>query len=362
MAPHCQLVELESEGSRVALSPTLQGRVLTSCTSESSPGFGWLNHKLIKSGKNQPHINAYGGEDRFWLGPEAGQYSIFFKQGESFTQNNWQTPACIDSEPFQLLEHTLQSALLTKKCGFKNYQNQPFEIEIKRRISIIPQGDAINSLNDVALDKITCVGYRSENAVKNSSQSPWQQSTGLLNIWILGKFKPGQNCWAIIPTQQNAFINQNYFEADLSKMLIERSTFSLLHVDGGQKAKIGVSPKHDKNVLGSFDFHTNTLTVVIYKTDKSQVFLNSEWNMQDKPFEGDVLNVYNDGPDENGTVLGPYFELETSSSSRELHPEEQIEHTHTTLHFTGNFDELNKIANQLLETDLNTIKNTINAE
>jgi hypothetical protein len=136
----------------------------------------------------------------------------------------------------------------------------------------------------------------------------------------------------------------------------------LLHVDGGQKAKIGVSPKHDKNVLGSFDFHTNTLTVVIYKTDKSQVFLNSEWNMQDKPFEGDVLNVYNDGPDENGTVLGPYFELETSSSSRELHPEEQIEHTHTTLHFTGNFDELNKIANQLLETDLNTIKNTINAE
>jgi hypothetical protein len=25
-----------------------------------------------------PHINVFGGEDRFWLGPEGGQFSIFF--------------------------------------------------------------------------------------------------------------------------------------------------------------------------------------------------------------------------------------------------------------------------------------------
>ena len=27
------------------------------------------------------HVNVFGGEDRFWLGPEGGQYSIFFVKG-----------------------------------------------------------------------------------------------------------------------------------------------------------------------------------------------------------------------------------------------------------------------------------------
>ena len=347
--------------ARIAVTPSLQGRVLTSCTSIDSPGFGWINHKLIQSGKTQPHINAYGGEDRFWIGPEAGQFSIFFKPGQAFNQTNWQTPPCIDTEPFELIHQDDVSVLLKKACSFRNYQNQPFEIEISRRISILSQQEIMRSLPGVKADKIDCVGFKSENSIKNSSQTAWHKETGLLNIWILGKFKPGRDCWAIIPTEKNAFINQNYFEADLTKRLIERDEFSLLRVDGGQKAKIGISPLHDKDVLGSFDFDTNTLTVVTYKTNKRQPFLNSEWNLQEKPYEGDVLNVYNDGPDENDTILGPYYELETSSSSRELQPNEQIEHAHTTMHFTGDFDELNKIANTLLQTDLDTIKHIVYA-
>jgi hypothetical protein len=359
---HCSIIELTSGTSRIAISPSLQGRVLTSCTNAELPGYGWINHDLITSGKTQPHINAYGGEDRFWIGPEAGQFAIFFKPGEAFTQNNWQTPACIDSEPFHFDEKTDDSVLLSKRCSFNNYQNQEFEIDILRRISILSRAELTNRLKDVDLSQIDCVGFKSENTLKNTSIIPWKKDTGLLNIWILGKFKPGKNCWAFIPTQQHAVINQNYFEADLSNRLIEKANFSLLHVDGAQKAKIGIAPKHDKNRLGSFDFDTNRLTITFYETDKNDSFLNSEWNIQEKPFEGDVLNVYNDGPDENGTILGPYYELETSSSSKELAHGAQIEHTHTTMHFTGNFEELNKISIQLLETDLITIKNTIDAQ
>jgi len=33
--------------------------------------YGWINRELVASGKRQKHINAFGGEDRFWLaGPE----------------------------------------------------------------------------------------------------------------------------------------------------------------------------------------------------------------------------------------------------------------------------------------------------
>ena len=57
--------------------------------------FGWINRELIASGKMQPHMNAFGGEDRFWMGPEGGQFSIFFAKGAKFEFADWFTPAVI---------------------------------------------------------------------------------------------------------------------------------------------------------------------------------------------------------------------------------------------------------------------------
>ena len=55
--------------------------------------FGWINRELIASGKLLPHMNAFGGEDRFWMGPEGGQFSIFFAKGAKFEFADWFTPA-----------------------------------------------------------------------------------------------------------------------------------------------------------------------------------------------------------------------------------------------------------------------------
>ena len=41
------------------------------------------------------------GEDRFWLGPEGGQFALFFKKGDPFDLDHWQTPAMMDTEPFE---------------------------------------------------------------------------------------------------------------------------------------------------------------------------------------------------------------------------------------------------------------------
>ena len=66
---------------QVAGVPAYQGRVMTSTVGGGeAPSHGWINYDLIDSGKTGPHINAFGGEDRFWLGPEGGQFSIFFKK------------------------------------------------------------------------------------------------------------------------------------------------------------------------------------------------------------------------------------------------------------------------------------------
>src|SRR5512140_3648293 len=104
---HTPVVVLTQGRSKVALAPAWQGRVMTSTAAgDTGQSFGWVNHELIASGKLQPHINVFGGEDRFWLGPEGGQFSIFFAKGAKFELSDWQTPAPIDSLPYQVKQQS----------------------------------------------------------------------------------------------------------------------------------------------------------------------------------------------------------------------------------------------------------------
>lgn len=336
--------------------------MLTSCTNENHEGFGWVNHKLIQSKKSQAHINAFGGEDRFWIGPEAGKFGIFFEPNQDQTFTNWQTPACIDSEPFKVVNTSNNRIELSHTAKFKNYQNFEFEIGINRLIQILSKEQIASALNLEVNNQLNCVGFTSENTLENLSSSQWDKSTGLLNIWILGMFKPSNKGWALLPTQKGATINTNYFKSDFNNRLIETENLTLYKTDGNAKGKIGLSPNHDKNVVGSFDFEKNILTIVTYETNKEDVFLNSEWNFDAPPYLGDVLNVYNDGKNEDGSILGPYYELETSSSSKELKKNERIYHKHSTFHLSGDFYELNQVCWSVFGADLNTLKKLIDGK
>jgi uncharacterized protein DUF6786 len=76
LGQHTQVLLLTdpSGAAQVAVAPAYQGRVMTSTTGGSdAPSFGWIGRAAIASGERQPHMNVFGGEDRFWLGPEGGQ-------------------------------------------------------------------------------------------------------------------------------------------------------------------------------------------------------------------------------------------------------------------------------------------------
>jgi len=100
---HLNPLELVNSDSRLIIEPEYQGRVMTS-SSSGLKGFsnGWINYDLIGSSTIQEHINTYGGEERIWLGPEGGQFSIFFKKDTTFKLENWFVPAELDQEPFEL--------------------------------------------------------------------------------------------------------------------------------------------------------------------------------------------------------------------------------------------------------------------
>src|SRR6476659_1843864 len=91
--------------AKVLLSADYQGRVMTStATGDTGTSYGWLNYNLIASGEKKTQFNPVGGEERFWMGPEGGQYSIYFKGGDSFNISHWQVPSFIDTETYEVSE------------------------------------------------------------------------------------------------------------------------------------------------------------------------------------------------------------------------------------------------------------------
>lgn len=359
LSKHKKTIVLKNNNDKcqIAIVPDYQGRVMTS-TSDGLNGksYGWINYELISSNKFEKHINVFGGEDRFWLGPEGGQYSIFFKEGDDFNIDNWYTPKAIDTEPFSLVSHTDNRAVFNKQFGLTNYQGFEFEIEVLREISILDKASIEKSLLIEIGDQVSYVGFESKNKITNIGPLSWTKENGLLSMWILGMFNPTSSTTVIIPYKDSLELNTRYFgEIDSDRLRISEKNI-LFKGDGKYRSKIGVPSKNALSVLGSYDAENKVLTIVQFSLSKENLYVNSLWEYQEKPYEGDVVNTYNDGPLDNGDQLGPFYELESSSAAKELNQNEFIKHTHKTFHFEGELEDLNGIAEKILNTDLSKIQ------
>jgi len=97
-----KVVELVNGDARMVVVPKYGGRVMTS-SSRGLKGHsnGWINYDLITSQKTDHYSNPYGGEERLWLGPEGGQFSVFYakemlREKESGgSQRHWITKTSI---------------------------------------------------------------------------------------------------------------------------------------------------------------------------------------------------------------------------------------------------------------------------
>ena len=74
------VLQAEGENAKVIVSPKYQAKVFTSTAAgDEGISFGWVNYKAF-TGTPDGHMNAYGGENRLWLGPEGGKFSLFFNK------------------------------------------------------------------------------------------------------------------------------------------------------------------------------------------------------------------------------------------------------------------------------------------
>ena len=358
MAKHGKTVVVLTDGNaKVAVCPALQGRVMTSTSGgDGGASYGWINRDLIASREVHEHINAFGGEDRLWLGPEGGQFSKFFAPKATFDLAHWFTPAPFDTESFDLFGKSTQGVSLNKEFQLTNYSGTKFKVRIERDVRILPASDIWKDLQLDPVAGLGVVGFESINRLINTGSEPWKKETGLLSLWCLGMFNASPAATIIVPIKAGPDlelgkpVTSDYFGQIPPDRLHVKDNAIYFQADAKYRSKIGVSPMRAKPILGSFDAERHVLTLVQFTPPESNAdYVNSAWKIQEHPYAGDVVNCYNDGPPPTGgKQLGHFFELETSSPAAALESGASIVHLHRTIHLQGSDIQLDKVARATL--------------
>jgi hypothetical protein len=365
---HTQIVVLAnpSGSARVAVAPAYQGRVMTSTTGGSdAPSFGWIGRAAIASGQRQPHMNVFGGEDRFWLGPEGGQFALYFKPGDPFDLDHWQVPAPIDWDAWDIVGQSATEVRFRKPMTLVNYSRTQMTVDVDRAVRLLSSDDVARLLGVSPGSAVRTVAFESSNTVTNAGNTEWKPDTGLVSVWILGMFNPSTDTTIVLPftpgpeSTLGPIVNDAYFGKVPADRLAIAPSAVFFRGDGQHRSKIGLSPSRALETAGSYDASGHVLTLVQYSRPADATrYVNSMWEIQREPYKGDVINSYNDGPPEPGKApLGPFFELETSSPALGLAPAQQYTHVHRTFHFVGAETDLDRLARATISVGLDEMKN-----
>jgi hypothetical protein len=374
LASHTRLVELVGQrGDRVAVCPEWQGRVMTStCGGMDGPSFGFINRAFIEYGQLDPRFNNYGGEDRMWLSPEGGQFSLWFKPGAKQTLDNWYTPPAMNEGGWKITSGSNDPYYrMVRRMRFQNASATEFDLDVTRDVRLLNQVDLATLFGQTAAgmmtdQKVRTVAYETVNTITNRGDA-MSKDQGLVSVWMLGMLCAGPETVVMVPYKPGReedlgpVVKSDYFgpvPADRLKVAREAVFF---RADGKFRSKIGTSQRRATNRIGSIDFQNSVLTLVAFSMPddpNERDYMNNMWELpQVEPYTGDVANSYNDGPPEPGKEgLGAFYEIESLSPAIALKPGESLTHRHRTLHIQADQRTLAGISQEVLGVRLETAR------
>jgi acetyl esterase/lipase len=374
LSKHTKVLELsDSHGARVAICPEWQGRVMTStCDGPAGLSFGFINREFIEAGQPNRHFSNYGAEDRLWLSPEGGQFSLWFKPGVEQKLANWYTPPALNEGAFDVVSPPDSPTLrMTRAMRFENTSGTPFDLAVTREVRLLERADIAGLFGEAAAAAMTAPGvkivaYETINTIENQGP-PMSKPKGLVSMWVLGMLNAGPENVIIMPYRPGDVaalgpaVKSDYFGPVPPERLKIAPQAILMRADGHYRAKLGTSQKRARNVLGSINYADGVLSLVQFTMPEDpsrQDYMNNMWQVpQAKPYVGDVANTYNDGPPEPGKKgLGPFYEIESLSPARELATGEKLVHHHRTLHIQADKVTLARLAKQILGVDLSMVR------
>jgi hypothetical protein len=287
---HGRVVVLRDTGgqAQVIVAPEYQGRVMTSTAAGGTgASFGFIHREVVAKRERAPHINVFGGEDRFWLGPEAGQYGLYFAPGAPFDLEHWQVPEPIDWGGWSVTSQTSSEVRLARALQLTNYSRTTFVVAVERSVRVLERA-AIESAFGVTLPSaLNVVGFESVNQIRNTGDAAWTPEQGLLSVWILGMFKPSPQTTVVIPfhagpqSELGPIVNDAYFgKVPADRLRIEDGVM-FFRGDGAQRGKIGIPRPRARSLLGAYDPKLG-LTLVQYTLEPEATdYVNSVLRARD---------------------------------------------------------------------------------
>ncbi len=371
---YTQVVELVGEGgTRVAVCPQLQGRVMTStCGGTEGLSFGFINWDFLQAGKLDKHFNNYGGEDRLWLSPEGGPYSLWFAPGAPQTLDHWFTPPAFNEGSWPIVSRPEDPfCRMQVRMKVRNTAGTDFDLDVVRTVRLLKQEDLAQFFGKEAAQQMTAPqvrwsGYETLNTLTNKGE-PMTRQKGLVSIWIPGMMNSGPKTVVIVPYKAGPesvlgpVVVTNYFGPIPPERIKITPQAVLFLADGNYRSKIGTSQRRARNVAGSIDFQNKVLTLVHFSMPDNPAelpYMCNLWGIpQKEPYQGDVFNAYNDGPPGEGKPqMGKFYELESLSPAAELRTGENISHAHRTVHVQADLNVLTQISRQVLGVDLEEVR------
>jgi hypothetical protein len=350
-------------GGIVVVSAGWQGRVMTSAVEPHGASLGFVHRAFLEAGRTGTPFDNYGGEDRFWLGPEGGQNGLYFPPGAPFTIGSWQTPHEMQEGPWDVRARDATHVTFARTMKVTSWSGTVFTVAVERTVRVLPLDDVRARFGAAPPSGSRWVAFESDNTITNAGDRPWTRDSGLLSIWILGMYAPAADARVVVPFDPagaGPVVNDAYFGKIPPDRLVvhEREGWLTLAGDGQRRGKVGLGAARARDVLGSWTPGEGLLTLVRYARPASAPdgYVNSLWARQADPYAGDVVNSYNDGPTEPGKPsLGGFYEIETSSPAAALEPGKSMRHVHTTLHVVGAAAALDPLAQHVLGVSLRDV-------
>ncbi|MDR1937650.1 MAG: hypothetical protein LBQ73_04010 [Tannerellaceae bacterium] len=360
------LVVLTSDDGQAQLivSPKYQAKVFTSTVDGlDGKSLGYLNYKVLDSNELFEHMNGYGGENRLWIGPEGGRYSIFFKPGVKQIYDHWFTPKPLDTEPWAAFSPEKRTVVIEKEMWVDNYLGSRFHMKLGRKIRLCESSEIKSMLGIIPHEKVKTLAYATENSLTNLNDFAWTKDTGTVCIWMLDMFNTEPGSFSIVPyttgDEQTLGVvaTTDYFGAIPADRYKDNGNgLVFLKTDGKFRSKIGLNVKRTKAIAANYSPASGQLIVVTFDVDRNAPYLNQEWDPGKDPLVGDALNAYNDGPLDDGSIMGPFLELESGSPAALLSPNKSLHHNHNVFHFVGDDAGLTPITELLFGVPVKELK------
>ena len=306
----------------------------STCGGMEGLSFGFVNDEYITAGSPNRHFNNYGGEERLWLSPEGGQFSLWFEPGEPQNLDNWFTPPAFNEGAWKVVSDCHDAVRMATTMKLQNTSGTHFHLDVSARRPPAGQLRSEADARRVGGEEDRRSG-REERGLRD--RQPLDQSRRRHDPRERPRFRldPGHDEFRTADGGDRALQagqRGRVGSGGQVRLLRRRAAPSgcgrspeavLLRADGNYRSKIGISQRRARNVLGSIDFQNNVLTLVHFSmpADPTQeLYMNNQWGGPSaEPYKGDVANSYNDGPPAPGKKgLGPFYEIESLSPAKAL--------------------------------------------